>query len=100
MSFSPNQTQFYAYLSSNGLCTLFLCPLNYAFLNYVLNLGGNAFYVAIFSLLLLSHSVLGSRYKTWSFTFGMCTGLVLKVVGYIRRILMHSNPFSDNNFLV
>ena len=32
--------------------------------------------------------------------FGMCAGLVLEVVGYAGRILMHYDPFSNNNFLL
>ena len=88
------------YLLSTGNCTLALCPLEYAFVTYDPNLAGNVFYAAIFGLLLLAQTALGIRYKTWSFMFGMCAGLVLEVVGYAGRVLMHYDPFSNNNFLL
>ena len=88
------------YLLSQNQCTLALCPLDYAFIRYDPSLAGNIFYAAFFGVLLIAQAALGIRYKTWSFMFGMCAGLVLEVVGYAGRILMHYDPFSDNNFLM
>lgn len=88
------------YLLQNGLCTLSLCPLDYAFVRYDPSLGGNIFYAILFGVLLLAQLALGIRYRTWSFMGSMCGGLVLEVVGYAGRVLMHYDPFSNNNFLM
>ena len=99
MSAANNSTEL-QYLLFTNQCTLALCPLEYAFVHYDPSLAGNAFFAGLFGLLLLGQIGLGIRYKTWSFMFGMCLGLVLEVVGYVGRILMHNDPFSDNNFLM
>ena len=88
------------YLLAHGLCNPQICPLDYAYIRYQPNLGGNSFYVALFGALLIAQVFLGVRYKTWSFMFALCAGLILEVVGYVGRILMHFDPFSDNNFLM
>lgn len=67
---------------------------------YVPTLPGNALYAGIFGLLLISQILLGVRYRIWGFLGGMFGGLVLEVLGYAGRILLHSNPFSKPNFLL
>lgn len=81
-------------------CTLALCPLSLAQVHYVPSLAGNALYTAIFVLVLALQLFLGIRYKTWGFMVGMCSGIILEVIGYIARIQMHSNPFRENPFLM
>jgi hypothetical protein len=74
-------------------CTLSTCGLEQAQLDYIPSLGGNAAFLAIFSVLLVVHTVQGYRYRTWGVLVGMFAGLVLEVIGYSARIKMHSNPF-------
>jgi hypothetical protein len=31
---------------------------------------------------------------------GMVCGLILEVLGYASRIMLHNNPFDDNAFLI
>ncbi len=88
------------YLLEHHQCTIELCPIDDAFIRYDPSLAGNTFYAALSGVLLIAQAVLGIRYKTWSFMFGLCAGLVLEVVGYVGRILMHNDPFADNNFLM
>lgn len=38
--------------------------------------------------------------RTWGFLGGMFGGLVLEIIGYVGRIQMHSNPFTDSPFLM
>ena len=99
MSAANNATEL-QYLFFTNQCTLALCPLEYAFVHYDPDLLGNALYAGFFAFLLLLQIGLGVRYKTWSFMAGMCSGLVLEVFGYVGRILLHNDPFSDNNFLM
>ncbi|KAI9795074.1 MAG: hypothetical protein M1816_000096 [Peltula sp. TS41687] len=81
-------------------CTLSTCDLKYAQVSYVPSLGGNAFYVALFGLLLLLQFFLGLRYRTWGFWVGTVAGIALETVGYGARISMHYNPFPQNPFLI
>lgn len=81
-------------------CTLSTCPLSYGQVFYQPSLGGNAFYMTVFSLAVFFQLIFGIRYRTWSFFFGMFCGLVLEVVGYAARIQMHFNPFKKGPFVM
>jgi len=79
-------------------CTLSTCPLAEAQVNYIPSLAGNAFFLAIFGLLLLLHVGLGVRYRTWGVLVVMFGGNVLEVLGYFGRVMMHYNPFKYGPF--
>ncbi|KAI9824052.1 MAG: hypothetical protein M1832_002120 [Thelocarpon impressellum] len=81
-------------------CTLKLCPILYAYVRYQPSLPGNGFYLALFGVLLGAHIYLGVRYRTWGFLAGMVGGLILEIIGYVGRIMMHYNPFFRGNFLI
>lgn len=82
------------------LCTLSTCSLLQAHFQYIPSLAGNAFFIALFALLLLLQIGLSIRYRTWGFLVGMIGGLVLEVLGYVGRVQMHFNPFIKNPFLM
>jgi hypothetical protein len=81
-------------------CTLSTCPLSQATIDYDPSLAGNALYLSIFSLLFIIQGFQLWKYKTWSFSLSMMSGLVLEVVGYVGRVMMHFNPFEPNPFLM
>ena len=81
-------------------CTLKTCSLLQAHYLYVPSLPGNALYAGIFGLALAVQIIFGVRYRTWGFLGGMFGGCVLEVIGYVGRIQMHSNPFTDPPFLM
>lgn len=81
-------------------CTLSTCSLLQAHFLYVPNLAGNALFAGIFGLALILQILFGMRYRTWGYLVGMFGGCVLEVIGYIGRIQMHSNPFTDPPFLM
>lgn len=92
-------------LINNNLCTLKTCPLvldgvPLAPLDYLPNIGGNSVYAGIFGLLILVHIPLAIRYRTVGYFIGMLGGLLCELVGYVGRILMHSNPFANSNFVM
>ncbi|OHE94874.1 RTA1 like protein [Colletotrichum orchidophilum] len=87
-------------LQTNAHCTVETCPLSCAQVEYLPTLAGNAVYAAAFGLLLIAQIGLGIRYKTWGFMVGMTCGLVLEIVGYAGRIMLHNNPFDFNNFII
>jgi hypothetical protein len=81
-------------------CTVGTCPLSCAQVEYLPTLAGNVVYAAAFGLLLIVQLGLGIKYKTWGFTVGIICGLLLEVVGYAGRIMLHDNPFNFNNFIM
>ncbi|CZR50251.1 related to RTA1 domain protein [Phialocephala subalpina] len=81
-------------------CTLSTCPISDAQVHYVPTLFGNAFYIAIFTLILGLQIFQGIRYRTWTLLFTMIGGLALEIIGYGSRIQMHYNPFLFNPFLI
>ncbi|KAH8593082.1 RTA1 like protein-domain-containing protein [Bisporella sp. PMI_857] len=87
-------------LQSTANCTLETCPLSCAQVKYLPTLAGNAVYATVFGLLLIVQLRLGIKYKTWGFAVGMICGLLLEVVGYAGRIMLHDNPFDFNNFII
>ncbi|CRL21241.1 RTA1 like protein [Penicillium camemberti] len=80
-------------------CTLATCPLTEAYVEYVPSLAGNAFYLAVFAVLLVAQIVLGIRYRTWGYLGGLFGGLVLEVIGYAGRLQIHYNPFLFGPYL-
>jgi len=83
-----------------ALCTLSTCPKDYATIEYVPNLAGNAFYLAWFAAFGLMQAGLGIHYHTWTYMTAMLGGSILEVLGYVARVAMHDNVFDFNWFLM
>lgn len=81
-------------------CTVQICPLTYANLTYIPTFAGNVTYLVIFALLMLAQVVLGLRFRTWGFLVGFFCGLLLEIVGYAGRILLHNDIFNFNYFVM
>lgn len=81
-------------------CTLDTCPIDLAYINYQPNLAANILFLAIFGLFLAGQLAIGSWYRTWTYMGAMSAGLILEVLGYLGRIMMHNNPFNFNAFLL
>lgn len=95
----PNLNATELYLNPE-LCTISTCPLDWAQIRYYPSLGGNAFYLAVFALLLLLQLVIGIRYRIWAFTGTMFGGFVLEILGYAARVQLAINPFKHDPFLM
>lgn len=87
-------------LEDPDLCTLQTCDLTLGQLDYIPNLAGNTLYAALFGLFIIAQIGLGVRYKTWGYMTALICGLVLEIIGYAGRIMMHNNIFDHNNFLI
>lgn len=74
------------------------CPVEATTYGYYPNLGGNAFFMAIFAALFVSQLVYGVVYKTWTWMTAMLIGCGLEAAGYAGRVIMHSNPWSSAGF--
>lgn len=81
-------------------CTLQTCSIEYAFTQYQPNIAVNAVYLAVFFLFLACQVVLAISCKSWSYSGLIVCGLILEVLGYIARLLIHTNPFSFSYFLM
>ncbi|EAQ86735.1 hypothetical protein CHGG_07988 [Chaetomium globosum CBS 148.51] len=92
-------------LQNPRLCTSCTCPLelnglHFGVMSYYPSLAGNALFAAIFGLCLLPQIYLGIRHKTWGYLIGMTGGILLELLGYIARILMRDNMFTDSYFIM
>jgi hypothetical protein len=43
---------------------------------------------------------LGFKFRTWGFMAATVIGMMTEVIGYVARLMMHSNPFSKTGFLI
>ena len=68
-------------------------------MRYIPTLAGNVFFLALFGLALLWQCILAIRYRTWGYLFGMFGGLVLEILGYVGRVQLHYNVFSEPKFV-
>ena len=87
-------------LNNDVGCTLATCPLSMATVDYHPTLVGNVLYLAAFGLIFFIQAPQLARYRTWSFSCAMMSGLTLEFVGYLGRVHMHFNPFDLNPFLM
>ncbi|KAL8726140.1 MAG: hypothetical protein Q9166_006897 [cf. Caloplaca sp. 2 TL-2023] len=87
-------------LNNTDLCTTKTCPPELQQIDYIPSLPGNAFFLALFALILIFQLAFGFRWRSWSFTGSMFGGLVLEIIGYVARIQIHDNPFKSDHFLM
>ncbi|TEY52903.1 hypothetical protein BOTCAL_0253g00060 [Botryotinia calthae] len=87
-------------LMNPHLCTLDTCDLSLSSFDYRPTVVGNAIYAGLFGLLCVGQLGLGVKFKTWGYMIAIILGLLLEVIGYIARILIHNSPFDNNYFLM
>lgn len=75
-----------------------ICRVQDSIYGYFPSLPANAFFLALFLTLLIAQLYLGIRYKTWTFAFALSCGCFVEAVGYVGRLMLHHNPFSNNGF--
>lgn len=80
-------------------CTLQTCCLAQSNFLYRPSYGGNLFFAIFFGVGILAQLGLGIWYRTWGFAIAMIVGLILEVIGYVSRVLIHNNPFASGPFL-
>jgi hypothetical protein len=81
-------------------CTIATCALECAQVQYLPTLGGNLAYIALLAVILVAQVFLGVLYRTWGFLVGMVCGLILEIIGYAGRVMIHHNPFDFNSYLL
>lgn len=82
-------------------CTYATCSVaDNGQLHYIPSFTGNVFLLVLFVAFLIAHIAIALRYKTWTFLIAMVGGLVLEIVGYAGRIMLHNDDFNENNFII
>ncbi|KAF2463797.1 RTA1-domain-containing protein [Lindgomyces ingoldianus] len=76
------------------------CPIEATIYGYYPNLGANAFFAAFFGICMIAQILLGVKYRTWTYMIALTLGCLGEMVGYIGRIIMHGNPWSDIGFQI
>ena len=75
-----------------------ICTVKDSTYGYYPSLPANALFLAIFLSCALLQIYQGIRYKSWTFSIAVACGCVTEVIGYIGRIIMHGNPYSNLGF--
>jgi hypothetical protein len=81
-------------------CTFDTCCLAQSSFLYRPSYGGNLFFAILFGVFIVPQLSLGIFYRTWGYMVGTDIGLILELIGYISRIQLHNNPWSQNGFLM
>jgi hypothetical protein len=74
------------------------CPVNATLYGYRPDMGANAFLCALFGVCFVASLVIGIMTKTWTYTIALSIGTFLECAGYIGRIMMNDNPWSESGF--
>lgn len=74
------------------------CPVEATTYGYYPNLGGNIFFTAFFGVLGVFQLGLGLYFRTWTFMAALGIGAFMEMAGYVGRVLMHDNPWSQSAF--
>ena len=53
-----------------------------------------------FAIILIGQIGTGIVFRSWSYMLPIVAGLILEVIGYLGRIILHDNPFSFDAFLM
>jgi len=76
------------------------CPVESGFYAYDPSIGGNAVLLAAYALLIPAVLYPGFRFSTLTFSIILVIGLILDVVGFVGRILLHGAPDRQDFFIV
>lgn len=81
-------------------CTVGVCPLEWATMQYRPTIPGNAAYGGILAALLVVQLFYGIRHKIWGYMGAVGFGILGEVIGYVGRVMYNRNPFLMDNFLM
>jgi hypothetical protein len=74
------------------------CPVTATLYGYRPDMGANAFLCALFGVCFITSLVIGIMTKTWTYTLALGIGTFLECAGYVGRVMMNSNPWSESGF--
>ena len=79
-------------------CTKETCPVSASTYGYRPNLGATIFFLIVFALSGCVYCWQGVRTRTWFFSIAMVLGSLCEVIGYISKLLLWNDPFSNTGF--
>ncbi|TKA82927.1 hypothetical protein B0A55_01313 [Friedmanniomyces simplex] len=82
----------------NQGCTKETCPVDKSVYGYQPNLGSVIFFLALFTVSGAVYGWQGVKTRTWFFTGAMVIGSLSEVLGYVAKLLLWQDPFSDPGF--
>jgi hypothetical protein len=88
----------YARLDPNQGCTLETCDPSRSVYGYAPNLAVTLVFLIVFSLSGLAYLFQGIKTRTYFFTVAMICGAVSESLGYVAKLILHHDPFSDLGF--
>lgn len=101
MASSPSaELQYVKVFGPGANCTLDICPVEMSVYGYRPSLAANFTLLALYVVSALAHTLLGFRWKTYSFMAFMIVGAVNAVLGYAGRIMLYYNPFNFTAFMI
>ncbi|KAJ5358758.1 uncharacterized protein N7496_011171 [Penicillium cataractarum] len=74
------------------------CPVSGSIYGYAPNIAASYAFAIIFGLCALVQLVQMVKWRMWSFGIAVILGAVSEVIGYIGRIMLHKNAYSDAGF--
>ncbi|KAM0232528.1 hypothetical protein ACHAPO_007684 [Fusarium lateritium] len=81
-------------------CTLALCPVEWSVYQYRPSLAANGTFIALYAFAMITHIILGIRWRQWFFMSFMILGCLFEIIGYIGRIILYHNPFNFGGFMI
>jgi hypothetical protein len=76
------------------------CLLEASILQYRPSIPANSAFIVVFGLIMIVHVLQGMKTYSWGPMASMVCGCVLEIVGYVGRILLHSNHFIFSGFVM
>lgn len=76
------------------------CPVGDTTYGYYPSLSANAVLVDLFTICALAQIALGVKYHLMLYSILMFLGCIGEAVGYIGRIMLHSNPWNNAGFIM
>lgn len=82
-------------------CTVDTCPISTSYYFYRVSIGANATFLALFCISFLGF-VLTYAFtrRATAFTFAMCAGVILEIIGYAGRTMSWENQWKQGGFLM
>lgn len=90
--------QILARADENQGCTKSTCPVSESVYGYRPNLAATIFFLVTFALSGIVYTWQGFKTRTWFFTNAMILGSLSEVLGYVAKLLLWNDPFSDTGF--
>ena len=74
------------------------CPVSATTYGYYPNFGIDLAFLIVFAICGFLQVSFGIYHRSWTFMIALGVGTLMEALGYIGRLIMHSNPWSQAGF--